>query len=49
MRTHKEEFLEFHKKKEKERKKIAIQARDLYEKRKKNEDELENKEAKKRL
>ncbi len=35
MRTHKEQFIEFHKKKEKERKRIAVQARDQYEKRKK--------------
>lgn len=39
MRLHKEEFTEFHRKKDKERKKVAGQARDLYEKRKKNEDE----------
>lgn len=49
MRLHKEEFTEFHRKKDKERKKVAGQARDLYEKRKKNEDEQENKQAKIRL
>ena len=38
MRIHKEEFTEFHRKKEKERKKIAMQARDQYEKKKKSED-----------
>ena len=49
MRTHKSEFEEFHRKKDKERKKFAVQARDLYEKRKKNEDQIENKQARKRL
>lgn len=49
MRIHKEEFLDFHRKKEKQRKKFVNQARDIYEKRKKKTDDVELKEQKRRI
>ena len=49
MRDHKEQFLEFHRKREKERKKLVNQARDNVDKKKKNEDDIECKNAKIRI
>ena len=49
LRIHKEEFLDWHRKKQKDRKKLTNQAKSIYDMKKKEKDMIQDKKAEERL